>query len=112
MSIHVKTIDRYGRTVAGVISEININLAMVEDGQSFAYRQYLSGCDAREYLDAECRAQELLRQGHSYLDGNGDGHSSRPHMCQRKNRRQNFSRAGTSRESAPRNSAKSDVFGN
>ena len=124
VSLEVKTIDRYGRTVAEVISEININLVMVEDGQAFAYRQYLGGCDAKEYLDAEFRAsrhrygiwqvtggitrpwdfrrrrhsaaipdgttpggrryrckeigsyakaQELLRQGHSYLDGNGDG---------------------------------------
>ena len=121
--LEVKTIDRYGRTVAEVISEININLVMVEDGQAFAYRQYLGGCDAKEYLDAEFRAsrhrygvwqapggiarpwdfcrrrsasipdgttpggrryrckeigsyakaQVLLRQGHSYLDGNGDG---------------------------------------
>ena len=124
VSLEVKTIDRYGRTVAEVISEININLVMVQDGQAFAYRQYLGGCDAKEYLDAEFRAsrhrygvwqvpggitrpwdfrrgrrsaatldgttpggrryrckeigsyakaQELLRQGHSYLDGNGDG---------------------------------------
>ena len=29
---------------------------MVEDGQAFAYRQYLSGCNAKEYLDAEYRA--------------------------------------------------------
>ena len=122
--LEVKTTDRYGRTVAEVISDININLALVEDGQAFAYRQYLSGCDAKEYLEAEYRAsrrrfgvwqveggitrpwdfrrgrraavipdgttpggrryrcieissyakaQELLRQGHSYLDGNGDG---------------------------------------
>ncbi len=122
--LHVKTTDRYGRTVAEVISDININLAMVEDGQAFVYRQYLGGCDAKEYLDAEYRArrrrygvwqveggitrpwefrkgrsaavipdgttlggrrysckeigsyasaQELLRQGHTYLDGNGDG---------------------------------------
>lgn len=125
--LDVKTTDRYGRTVAEVIeviSDININLAMVEDGQAFAYRQYLDGCDAKEYLDAEfrasrhrygvwqveggitrpwdfrkgrsaavipdgttpggrrysckeigsfARAQELLRQGHTYLDGNGDG---------------------------------------
>ena len=121
--LEVKTTDRYGRSVAEVISDININLALVEDGQAFAYRQYLSGCDAKEYLDAEYRAsrrrygvwqvpggitrpwdfrrgrrsavipdgttpggrrcrcseissyakaQELLRQGHSYLDGNGD----------------------------------------
>jgi endonuclease YncB( thermonuclease family) len=124
VSLDIKTTDRYGRSVAEVISEININLALVEDGQAFAYRQYLSGCDAKEYLDAEYRAsrrrygvwqveggitrpwdfrrarrsavipdgttpggrryrcseissyakaQELLRQGHSYLDGNGDG---------------------------------------
>ncbi|MCP9832153.1 thermonuclease family protein [Synechococcus sp. HJ21-Hayes] len=124
VSLEVKTIDRYGRTVAEVISEININLAMVEDGQAFAYRQYLAGCNAQDYLDAEFRAsrrrygvwqlpggitrpwdfrrsrnatvfpdgttpggrryrcseigsydlaQELLRQGHTYLDGNGDG---------------------------------------
>ena len=118
------TTDRYGRTVAEVISGINVNLVLVENGQAFAYRQYLSGCDAKEYLDAEYRAsrhrygvwqveggitrpwdfrhgrrnavipdgttpggrryrcqeigsyeraQELLRQGHSYLDSNGDG---------------------------------------
>ncbi|PZV24970.1 MAG: nuclease [Cyanobium sp.] len=131
-----QTLDRYGRTMAEVIGEVNLNLAMVEDGQAFAYRQYLSQCNAKEYLDAEYRAsrsrygvwrvpggitrpwefrrarrsagssravssgvvpagtapaamagqryrcrqigsfakaQELLRQGHTYLDGNGDG---------------------------------------
>jgi len=124
VSLDIKTTDRFGRTVAEVIGEVNLNLALVEDGQAFAYRQYLSGCDAKEYLDAEYRAsrrrygvwqveggitrpwdfrrarrsavipdgttpggcryrcseissyakaQELLRQGHSYLDGNGDG---------------------------------------
>jgi endonuclease YncB( thermonuclease family) len=54
--LEVKTTDRYGRSVAEVISEININLAMVEDGQAFSYRQYLGGCNAKEYLDAEYRA--------------------------------------------------------
>ncbi|MEA5416473.1 thermonuclease family protein [Synechococcus sp. BA-132 BA5] len=124
VSLEVKATDRYGRTVAEVIRDINLNLAMVEDGQAFAYRPYLGGCDAKEYLDAEYRAsrsrygvwqveggitrpwdfrrgrgttvitdgttpggrryrcseissydraQELLRQGHTYLDGNGDG---------------------------------------
>ena len=124
VSLDIKTTDRYGRSVAEVISEININLALVEDGQAFAYRQYLSGCDAKEYLDAEYRAsrrrygiwqveggitrpwdfrkgrssavipdgttpggrryrcseissyakaQELLLQGHTYLDSNKDG---------------------------------------
>jgi endonuclease YncB( thermonuclease family) len=56
VSLYVKTTDRYGRMVAEVIDDININLVMVEDGQAFAYRQYLSGCDAKEYLDAEFRA--------------------------------------------------------
>ena len=56
VSLDVKTTDRYGRTVAEVISDINVNLVLVEDGQAFAYRQYLGGCDAKEYLDAEYRA--------------------------------------------------------
>jgi endonuclease YncB( thermonuclease family) len=124
VNIQPHTTDRYGRTVAEVISDISINLVMVEDGQAFAYRRYLSGCDAKEYLDAEyrasrhrygvwqvdggitrpwefrqahttavipdgstpggrryscqaigsyARAQQLLREGHTYLDGNGDG---------------------------------------
>ncbi len=124
VSLDVKTTDRYGRTVAEVFSGVNINLALVEDGQAFAYRQYLSSCNAQEYLDAElrasrrllgvwqvpggitrpwdfrrgrraavipdgttpggqryrckeigsyARAQELLRQGHTYLDSNSDG---------------------------------------
>ena len=124
VTIQPHSTDRYGRTVAEVISDINVNLVMVEDGQAFAYRRYLSGCDAKEYLDAEfrasrhrygvwqqeggitrpwdfrrsrtaavipdgttpggrryrckeigsyARAQELLRQGHTYLDSNGDG---------------------------------------
>ena len=30
------TTDRYGRTMAEVISGININLVLVEDGQAFA----------------------------------------------------------------------------
>jgi endonuclease YncB( thermonuclease family) len=124
VTLEQKTTDRYGRSVAEVFKGININLAMVEDGQAFVYHQYLSGCDAKEYLDAEfrasrrrygvwqveggitrpwdfrkgrraavipdgttpggrrysckeigsyARAQELLRQGHTYLDSNRDG---------------------------------------
>jgi len=126
VTILPQTVDRYGRTVAEVIGEINLGLATVEDGQAFAYRKYLGQCDAREYHDAEfrasrsrygvwrvpggitrpwdfrrsrsagrsasaagsitggrtvrcseigsfARAQELLRQGHTDLDGNGDG---------------------------------------
>ena len=124
VSLDIKTTDRYGRSVAEVFSGVNINLALVEDGLVFAYRQYLHGCDAKAYQEAEerasrarigvwqvpggitrpwdfrrgrrsavipdgttpggrryrcseisayAKAQELLRQGHSYLDGNGDG---------------------------------------
>ena len=124
VSLEVKATDRYGRTVAEVISGININLALVEAGLAFAYRQYLGGCDAKAYLEAEerasssrlgvwqvqggitrpwnfrrarrsaaipdgttpgglryrckeigsyAKAQELLAQGHTYLDGNADG---------------------------------------
>jgi endonuclease YncB( thermonuclease family) len=56
VTLAAKTTDRYGRTVAEVIGDINIGLAMVEDGQAFAYRQYLCSCDEQEYLDAEYRA--------------------------------------------------------
>ncbi|NDG75340.1 MAG: thermonuclease family protein [Synechococcaceae bacterium WB8_1B_136] len=56
VTLEIKATDRYGRLVAEVIGEINIGLALVEDGQAFAYRQYLSQCDARAYLDAEFRA--------------------------------------------------------
>jgi hypothetical protein len=112
--------------VAEVFSDINVGLALVEDGQAFVYRKYMGQCDAREYLSAEtrasrsrygvwdvpggiarpwdfrrgrsstgsapvsdgttpdgarfrctqigswARAQQLLRQGHTYLDGDGD----------------------------------------
>lgn len=57
LTIVTHTIDRYGRTVAEVISDININLVMVEDGQAFVYRRYLAGCAAKEYLEAENRAR-------------------------------------------------------
>ncbi len=126
MTLRTQTVDRFGRTVAEVIAGTNLNLAMVEDGQAFAYRRFLGQCEAQAYLDAEARAsrrrsgvwqvpggitrpwefrrsrpsarsvgdpgtipggrryrrneigsyaraQELLRQGHGYLDSNGDG---------------------------------------
>ena len=126
VTLRPQTVDRFGRTVAEVIGEVNLNLALVEDGKAFAYRRYLSQCNAKAYLDAEsrasrrrsgvwrvpggitrpwdfrrsrtsgpagsgtnsipggrryrcgeissfARAQELLRQGHTDLDGNGDG---------------------------------------
>ena len=48
VSIQPHTTDRYGRTVAEVISDITIGQAMVADGQAFAYRQYLSRCEEKE----------------------------------------------------------------
>ena len=55
VTLRPQTVDRYGRTVAEVIGEINLGLAMVEEGMAFAYRRYLSQCNAKEYLDAEFR---------------------------------------------------------
>ena len=140
VSLRVQAVDRYGRSVAEVIGKGIVNLAMVQSGQAFVYRQYLGRCDRKAYLAAErqaqserlgvwavpggitrpwnfrhggavhrsagpvsasgplsapvnspqapqpsgakatckqigsfARAQEMLRQGHSYLDRNGDG---------------------------------------
>jgi len=141
VSLRVQAVDRYGRSVAEVIGNKGmVNLAMVQSGQAFLYRQYLGRCDRGAYLAAErqaqaqrlgvwampggitrpwdfrhggagrrsagaaaaaasssvstfspqaaqpsrakitckqigsfARAQELLRQGHSTLDRNGDG---------------------------------------
>jgi endonuclease YncB( thermonuclease family) len=140
VSLRVKALDRYGRSVVEVFSRGSINLAMVQLGQAFVYRPYLGRCDRGAYLAAErhaqaqrlgvwsvpggvtrpwdfrhggagqrrfvtqpasltpiglevslqvlqpsggaytckqigsfARAQELLRQGHRYLDRNGDG---------------------------------------
>jgi len=141
VSMRVQAVDRYGRSVAELIgNKGKVNLAMVQSGQAFVYRQYLGRCDQGAYLAAErqaqakrlgvwavpggitrpcdfrhwgadrrsagavraagpssspasspqaaqssgakpsckqigsfAQAQELLRQGHSYLDRNGDG---------------------------------------
>ena len=57
VTIHPFNSDRYGRTVAEVIGDINLNLALVEDGQAFVNPKYLGQCDATEYLNAEYRAR-------------------------------------------------------
>jgi len=51
-----KAIDRYGRLVAEVIGELNLNLVLVEDGQAFVYPKHVHQCDAAEYRQAEYRA--------------------------------------------------------
>ena len=73
VTIQPHTTDRYGRTVAEVISDININVLMVEDGQAFVNRHYLSSCDAKEYLDAEFRASR-----HRYGVWQQEGGITRP----------------------------------
>jgi len=61
VTLNIKTIDQYGRTVAEVFRDQNINLALVEEGQAFAYRRYLDRCDRQAYLDAEDRANRRRR---------------------------------------------------
>jgi endonuclease YncB( thermonuclease family) len=142
VTLKVQTRDRYGRTVAEVFTQngANAGLTLVQQGNAFAYRQYLKQCDEWAYMDREklaeryrvgvwrvdggiqrpwdfraarrggqsqpvarpqrpvnltiinggsrqssgrrwyCRtvgswehAQQLLREGHTYLDGDGDG---------------------------------------
>jgi len=55
VTLKVQTTDRYGRTVAEVFSDININLALVEDGQAFAYRKYLKQCEAKDHQLSRCQ---------------------------------------------------------
>ena len=63
LELRPQTIDKYGRTVAEVYAGgRNVNLELVRMGLAFAYRDYLSGCDANAYLDAEAQA-ERYRQG-------------------------------------------------
>lgn len=59
VSLRVQTTDRYGRSVAELITPggNNINLAMVRKGHAFAYRKYLAKCDRSAYLKAERQAQ-------------------------------------------------------
>ena len=124
VELRVKTIDRYGRSVAELsLGGRNLNQALVASGDDFVYWQYIAGCDRQTYgrMETEARlrglgvwgtnggltrpwdyratqrkpspsssapagrrftckqigsyaqAQVLLRQGHSYLDRDGDG---------------------------------------
>ena len=57
VSLRVQAVDRYGRSVAEVIGNGIVNLAMVQSGQAFVYRQYLGRCDRQTYLAAERQAQ-------------------------------------------------------
>ena len=57
VNLRVQAVDRYGRSVAEVIGKGIVNLAMVQSGQAFVYRQYLGRCDRQAYLAAERQAQ-------------------------------------------------------
>jgi len=67
LQVHIK--DRYGRTVAEVFrGGRSVDLAMVSNGQAFAYRKYLAACDGTAYLAAENQVQHLKREkDHSQL---------------------------------------------
>ncbi len=63
VSLRVLTTDRYGRSVAEILrGNQNVNLQMVRGGQAFAYRRYISHCNAAAYLRLE-RGAEIDRQG-------------------------------------------------
>jgi endonuclease YncB( thermonuclease family) len=63
LDLRSQTIDKYGRTVGEVYAGgRNVNLELVRMGLAYAYRDYLGGCDANAYLDAEGQA-ERYRQG-------------------------------------------------
>jgi len=58
VTIRPQTKDRYGRTVAEMFRNGRaVNLAMVQSGQAFAYRKYLSACDCGSYLTTEGQAK-------------------------------------------------------
>jgi len=48
--------DRHGRLVAEVISDTNLNLALVEAGQAFVFPKHVRQCNAEEFRAAEGRA--------------------------------------------------------
>ena len=58
VAAEIMDIDKYSRSVAIVrYRGRDINREMVDEGMSWAYRQYLQGPYASEYIDAEERAR-------------------------------------------------------
>ena len=58
VSVEIMDTDQYGRSVGVVRYEgRDINREMVEEGMAWAYRQYLHGPYASEYIDGEERAR-------------------------------------------------------
>jgi endonuclease YncB( thermonuclease family) len=64
VSVEIMDMDRYRRTVAVIRYDgRDINREMVAEGMAWAYRQYLQGPYASEYIDAE----EVARARHKGL---------------------------------------------
>ena len=94
VTLRVQTTDRYGRTVAELLNHRgNVNQLMVGAGQAFAYRRYLSQCDAQRYLQLENEAQ---RQGTGVWSVGPSG-ITRP-WDYRRGRRNSASSSGSSRK--------------
>ena len=54
VKVQIMDIDRYHRTVAVLyLGDRDINREMVQEGYAWAYREYLHGPYASEYIDAE-----------------------------------------------------------
>ncbi len=70
VTLKTQTKDRYGRTVAEVFTQngANAGLTLVQQGNAFAYRQYLKLCDQWAYLDRE-KLAERYRAGVWRVDG-------------------------------------------
>ena len=68
--LKTQTKDRYGRTVAEVFTQngTNAGLSLVQQGNAFAYQQYLQQCEEWAYLDREKLAQRY-RVGVWRFDG-------------------------------------------
>ncbi len=70
VTLRTQTKDRYGRTVAEVFAQngANTGLTLVQQGNAFAYRQYLKQCDELAYLDRE-KLAERYRVGVWRVEG-------------------------------------------
>jgi endonuclease YncB( thermonuclease family) len=57
--VEIIEIDRYERIV-GIVHEndLNINRQLVKDGYAWAYREYLKGAYASEFINFERQARE------------------------------------------------------
>lgn len=94
VTVQAHSTDRYGRQVAELLIgsgplQRNLNLALVEAGQAFAYRKYLKQCDAAAYLKAEAQATRR-REGVWSVSGG----ITRPWEF-RRNRRAHRNRSGS-----------------